>query len=103
MQPGEVLSDDPCGSVGKGTVFFAYVDDSEFGGPKGWSGYWDLEPDGPPTCLERADLQPTAEAAMAWGRARAGRVLIRDPRSPAGDVYLWAGTGPRPANVVGNV
>lgn len=99
MASGEPRSGDLAPHVGNGTVFFAFVDDSEYGGPQGWFGYWDLEPDGPPTCLERAELQPTAEAAVAWGRARSNRVLIRDPLGPHGDVYLWAGTGPRPPGV----
>lgn len=99
MPSSEDFRDDLGDLRGKGTVFFAFSDDRENGGGRGWWGHWDLAPDGPPTRLERADLQPIAEAAVAWGRARSRRVLIRDPLGPHGDVYLWAGTGPRPAGI----
>lgn len=100
MQGDEEPSDDLVDLLGQGTVFLSYFDDRVHGGPHGWFGYWDLAPDGPPTCLEQADLQPTAEAAVKWGRARSKRVLIRmDPLGPHGHSYLWAGTAPRPADI----
>lgn len=75
-------------SRGKGTVWLAFDDDWYWG-------YWDLEPDGPPTLLERYPSSPHVSDALAWGRARTPVVLIRPEHDPG--QYYWAGTGPRPA------
>lgn len=80
----------PAEFLGRGTVFIAY--DGEGGHPH-WMGYWDLAPDGPPTPLETGPGWTSAEAAVAWGRVRAPRVLIRVDENSG---YLWAGDGEAP-------
>jgi hypothetical protein len=77
------------GPLGHGTVFIA-GDDGRYGG------YWDLEPDGPPTMLEQMPEFITASDAVRWGRARADRVLIRPRSDPAR--YHWAGAIDPPAD-----
>ena len=54
-------------------------------------GYWDLEPDGPPTPLEEAPPSSSPRTAVEWGRARTPRVFIRFDGG-----YLWAGVGDPP-------
>ena len=66
--------------------------DGEPGRPH-YSGYWDLEPDGPPTALEEAPPSNSARTAVEWGRARTRRVFIR-PDDWSG--YFWAGVGDPP-------
>jgi cytidine deaminase len=82
----------PSQFIGKGTVWLAPIEDSE---RDGWAGYWDLDPDGPPTPLEKAPGCATAQEAVAWGRARTPRIFIR--LQPKGE-YWWAGVGPPPAH-----
>jgi hypothetical protein len=61
---------------GQGTVFIAWDEDR-------YIGYWDALPDGPPQALEQMPEYETTADAIAWGRARTPRVLIR-PRSDLG-------------------
>jgi len=75
--------------TGRGTVFLAFDPDSGL-----YSGYWDLEPDGPPTPLEECPASSSAREVIDWGRARTPRVLIR-PRDDHGR-YFWAGIGEPP-------
>jgi hypothetical protein len=65
---------------GKGVVFLAF-DDGEY------SGYWELEPDGPPTALEECPRSISPVDAISWGRQRTPRLLIR-PESDPGRYYL---------------
>jgi len=69
---------------GRGVVFLAWDDE-------GYWGYWDLEPDGPPTALEEYPPSASAAEVVSWGRERAPRVLIRPESDPSR--YYWAGAG----------
>lgn len=73
--------------TGKGTVYLAFDDER-------YHGYWELEPDGPPTPLELFPGSPSLSDALEWGRARTPRVLVRPEWDPA--TYYWAGVGDRP-------
>ena len=75
---------------GRGTVYLAFDVD---GGSPHWTGYWELEPDGPPTPLEEGPGWTSPNDAVEWGRARSARVLIRLDDSSG---YLWAGKGEPP-------
>jgi hypothetical protein len=72
---------------GKGTVWLAF-DESD----GRYRGYWDLQPDGPPTPLEECPGGASALQVVLWGRARAPRVLIRPKQDQ--DRYYWAGEQP---------
>jgi hypothetical protein len=75
------------GDSKRGTVYIAWDDGRHWG-------YWDLQPDGPPTNLEQMPEFASASEALLWGRARADRIVIR-PKSDPGRQY-WAGLGPPP-------
>ena len=77
--------------VKRGTVWIAW-DEGRY------VGYWDLEPDGPPTQLEQMPESMSAPEALAWGRARAERVMIRPQPDPGR--YYWAGLGPPPGQTL---
>jgi hypothetical protein len=70
----------------KGVVFLAFDDGA-------YSGYWELEPDGPPTALEESPRSMSATEVISWGRQRTPRVLIR-PASDPGHYYWPAGIDP---------
>jgi hypothetical protein len=67
---------------GKGVVYLSF-DEGQY------SGYWDLEPDGPPTPLEECPRSTSAREVVSWGRQRTPRVLIRPEADPG--QYYWAG------------
>jgi hypothetical protein len=75
---------EPEGFRGSGVVFLAWDD-------VGYWGYWDLEPDGPPTALEECPPSASAAEVVSWGLERTPNVLIR-PESDPGR-YYWAGQG----------
>lgn len=65
-------------------------------GERAWCGYWDASPDGH-GFLEDAGRHHTLDSALAWGRARSPRVLVRYEGASA---YLWAGAGAPPPGVL---
>jgi hypothetical protein len=67
-------------------VFIAWEPDEE-----AYFGYWDSLPDGPPAPIEAMPPSDWLEEAVAWGRKRTARVLIRPASHP--DKYFWAGAG----------
>ncbi|CAN5540284.1 hypothetical protein BH24ACT26_BH24ACT26_23390 [soil metagenome] len=75
---------------GRGTVWLYFDDFHDV-----YRGYWDLEPDGPPTALEECPVSTSQDDAIEWGRARSPVVLLR----PASDVgaYHWAGAEEPPS------
>ena len=76
--------------LGKGTVWMSVSveNDSPY-----WRGYWDLEPDGPPTMLEQGPGWHDLREAILWGRERSSRVFVRlDERRG----YWFAGSGVAP-------
>jgi hypothetical protein len=75
--------------IGKGAVWLAWDEDR-----RGYVGYWDLEPDGQPTPLEKSPETSSLEDLLAWGRERAKRLFVRPELDP--HVYYWAGEGPIP-------
>lgn len=76
----------------RGTVYLAFDDQLDV-----YQGYWDLEPDGPPTPLEQCPGSASAHDVLEWAGKRAPRVLIR-PRDDPG-TYYWAGDGDPPPGV----
>jgi hypothetical protein len=69
---------------GTGIVYLAFDDGN-------YDGYWDRgQPS--PAALEDFPRNPSAAAAVRWGRERTPRVLIR-PQSDPSRTY-WAGVGP---------
>jgi hypothetical protein len=73
--------------IGSGTVFSAWHPDEER-----YLGYWDSSSDGTPgTTLQELIPTRSLREAVAWGRHRTPRVLIR-PESDFGS-YYWAGAG----------
>jgi hypothetical protein len=75
--------------LGTGTVFIAWDPDAE---DAHYWGYWDSLPEGEPSRpLEAAPRTTSLAEAVAWGRQRAPRVLIRPEHDP-GENY-WAGAG----------
>jgi hypothetical protein len=84
----------------RGTVFLVEEDVDEDGtgrsGERLWAGHWDASPDGR-GLVEQMGSVATLDEALAWGRARAPRVLIRYHRAGA---YLWAGDGPAPPGLL---
>ena len=78
---------------GKGVVFLAW--DWDRGS---YSGYWDLEPDGPPRMLEQAPRTSSLDEVVKWGRERAPTILIRPESDPT--KYYWAGVGPVPEHLL---
>jgi hypothetical protein len=78
----------------RGTVFLVEEDLDEDGagggGERLWDGHWDASPDGR-GLVEQMGYVATLDEALAWGRARAPRVLVRYHQAGA---YLWAGDGP---------
>jgi hypothetical protein len=76
---------------GRGTVWIAA--DRAPSGTLEWFGYWDIEPDGAPRHLEDGPRWQRPEDAVAWGRERTPRVLIRLDEVGG---YWWAGIGPPP-------
>ena len=97
--PVEFLGD-PSTYLGKGTVWLAPVDAPSRAGEGTWDGYWDLEPDGPPTPLERSPSFSSPGLAIDWGRLRTSRVLIRLDSSRG---YWWAGTSSCPPELADDV
>jgi hypothetical protein len=72
---------------GSGTVFIAWLEGDLY-----YSGYWDSFPEeDPPTALEQMPETPSIVEAVAWGRGRTPRVLIRPESDP--EEYYWAGLG----------
>jgi hypothetical protein len=78
---------DPARYTGTGVVFLAFIDGK-------YSGYWELEPDGPPTPLEPFPDSPSLADALGWARERTSKVLVRPMQDP--DRYYWAGVGEPP-------
>jgi hypothetical protein len=72
---------------GQGVVYLAFDDDRGT-----YWGYWELEPDGPPTPLEECPQSESADEVVSWGRDRTSRVLIRPEDDPG--QYYWGGTEP---------
>ncbi len=81
------------GEAGRGTVYINWLDVE----PLIWAAYWDSDEEGATAPLAEAE-HVSADAAVAWGRERAGRVVVigRDAQ-----VY-WAGSDPMPADVAGS-
>ncbi|MDG4767967.1 cytidine deaminase [Solwaraspora sp. WMMD406] len=81
---------------GRGTVF---VHPDSAGGEVVWTGYWERSESTGGTAdsgiLEEAPSWPSAESAVAWGRARTHRVVVVD----ADGTVSWAGEGDPPAEV----
>lgn len=82
--------------LGKGTVWLAPPGELDRAGQATWDGYWDLEPDGPPTPLESSPSFPDPDSAVSWGRERTPRVLIRLDETGG---YWWAGATPCPPDL----
>jgi hypothetical protein len=78
---------------GKGTVYLAWDEDR-----KTYWGYWELEPDGNPTPLERCPDSASEAEVLAWARARTRRVVIR-PRTDPATSYYWNTEENPPANL----
>jgi hypothetical protein len=72
----------------KGTVFLSFAPE------RGVSGYWDLEPDGPPSALEQLPSGTSVWGAVEWGRARAPRIALRFDDPWGGGVYWFIGDWP---------
>lgn len=81
---------------GRGTVFLVEEDAGDGSGGRAWCGYWDASPEGR-GILEDGGRHPTLDSAVAWGRARSPRVLVRYEGAGA---YLWAGAGAPPPGVL---
>jgi hypothetical protein len=76
--------------LGTGTVFLAWNADGAQ--DPHYFGYWDSMPDLIPSIpIEEAPNTRSLSEAVAWGRQRTPRVLIRPESDP--DEYYWAGTG----------
>ena len=76
--------------IGTGTAFIAWDDDD--GRDPHYFGYWDSMPDFIPSIpLEEAPRTRSLSDAVAWGRRRTPRVLIRPENDP--DECYWAGSG----------
>lgn len=80
----------------RGTVFLVEEDAGDGSGDRAWCGYWDASPEGR-GFLEDAGRHPSLDSALAWGRARSPRVLVR--YEGASD-YLWGGDGAPPPGVL---
>jgi hypothetical protein len=73
--------------LGTGTVFIAWDPHAE---DPHYSAYWDSFPDHEPSMpLEDGPRTTSVEEAVAWGRQRTPRVLIRPELDP--HEYYWAG------------
>ena len=62
-----------------GIVFIAWIDNEDESGY--YSGYWDGAPDA--GFLEQMPETPSIDVAVAWGRVRADRVVVRPSWDPA--------------------
>jgi hypothetical protein len=71
---------------GTGIVYLVFDDEDGRCG-----GFWDLGQPSPAT-LEDFPRDPSAAAAIRWGRERTPRILIR-PQSDPSRTY-WSGVGP---------
>jgi hypothetical protein len=70
---------------GIGTVFAAWDPDGEH-----YDVYWDSLPEEePPFAIEQGPRTRSLDEAVAWGRERTPRVLVR-PQLDTGE-YYWAG------------
>lgn len=80
----------------RGTVFLVEEDAGDGSGERAWCGYWDASPEGR-GFVEDAGRHGSLESALAWGRARSWRVLVRYEGAAA---YLWAGPGDPPPGIL---
>lgn len=77
----------------RGTVYLA---DSGGFQVHRWTGYWDDEPDGPPSLLEQGPGWDSVREAIGWAQERSDRILIR---LDAVSGYWWVGSWPAPNNL----
>lgn len=81
---------------GHGTVFLVQENAADGSGEPAWCGHWDASPKGRGS-LEDAGRHPSLDSAVAWGRARSARVLVR---YEGAGTHVWAGHGPPPPGVL---